>query len=235
MERFCLSLLIFLFATLGSGFTEGPRAVSAQHQNRYEEQYVCFRWAFGALVTAQKGPAFVAIKRDTTLKTGDQFKMFVELQKSCFVYVVYHSAQGQLHLLFPYNLQQFDTDYQTFRQYYIPQNDAWFELDEKTGPEAFYLLASTQRLIELERLLTEYATADHVIKQDLAEQILTEIRKVKRRHRKFKTFAERPVQIVGSIRGVDDAQKALSPDISSIAVEISAKSFFSRTFTIDHQ
>ena len=235
MVRIRLSLFIFLFATLGFGFAESPRAVSAQQQSQREEQDVSFRWAFGALVRAEKGPAFVAIKHDTTLKTGDQFKMFVELQKDCFVYVIYQSPRGEIHLLFPYNLQQFSTDYQPFKQYYIPQDDGWFELDEHVGRETFYLLASAQQLIELERLLRMYKTAEPAGKQDLAKQILTEIRKIKRRHRKFKTFAERPVQTVGNIRGGDDAKKALRPDVSSVAVEISAKTFYSRTFTIDHQ
>lgn len=235
MERFSLSLLVFLFVALGFGFIESPRAVSAQHQHQHKEQDVCFRWAFGALLGEQKGPAFVAIKRDTTLKTGDQFKMFVELQKSCFVYVIYRSSQGEVYLLFPYDLQQFDTDYQTSRQYYIPQGDGWFALDENVGRETFYLLASAKRLIELEGLFKEYTTADPARKQNLAKQILTEIRTIKRRHRKFKTFAERPALVVGNIRGVDDAQKELRPNVSSIAVEISAKTFFSRTFTIDHQ
>jgi len=235
MERFRFSLLIFLFAALGSGSAEGPRAVSAQQQDQHEEQDVCFRWAFGALVRAQKGPEFVAIKRDTTLKTGDQFKMFVELQKNCFVYVIYHGTQGEVHLLFPYNLQQFGADHQTLRQYYIPQGDGWFELDELVGRETFYLLASVQRLHALETLTKDYESTEPAKKQELREQILTEIRRLRWRHRKFKTFAERPVQIVGNIRGVDDAQKTVRPDVSSIAVEISAKTFYSRTFTIDHQ
>lgn len=231
MKCFKLVLLTVLWAVICFVLSGNPRANAEQK----EDKAVCFRWAFGALVRAQKGPEFVAIKQDTTLRTGDQFKMFVELQRNCYVYVVYHSAQGEVYLLFPYNLQQFDTNYQTFKQYYIPQDDGWFELDENIGHETFYLLASSQRLIELEGLFTRYTTTELVKREDLARQILAQIRDIKRRHRKFKTFAERPLQILGNIRGVDDTRKALSIDISSIAVEISAKSFYSRTFTIDHQ
>ena len=232
MERFRLSFLIFLFAALVFGFAESPRIVSAQQQNQYEEQDVCFRWAFGAIVKHEREPKFVAITRDTTLKTGDLFKMFVELKKNCFVYVIYHSAQGEVQMLFPYNLQQFRTNYQTFKQYFIPQGDEWFELDEHVGCETFYLLASAQRLHLLETLTRDYGSSKPAKKQELAEQILAEIRRLKWRHRKFKTFAERPAQVVATIRG---SQKTVRPDVSSIAVEISAKTFYGRTFTIEHQ
>lgn len=235
MKVFCLSLLIFLFAVFGLGLADNPKAVSPQGQNQPEEQDICFRWAFGALVKAGKEFEFIAIKRETTLKTGDRIKMFVELRKQCFVYVIYHSARGDLYLLFPYDLKQFATDYQTFKKYYIPQGDAWFELDEQVGLETFYLLASARRLQVLERLIREYPSNESAKKHEIAKQILAEVRRLKWQHRKLKTVAERPLQIIGPVRTLDDAGKVAALDVTSIAVEISAESFYSKSFGIDHQ
>jgi hypothetical protein len=115
-----------------------------------DENNVCFRWAFGAMVGSENERRLVAITRDTTLKTGNQLKLLVELKKKCFVYLIYHSGQNELHMLFPYETKQFSKDPETRKKYYIPQGTEWFELDEKTGPETFYLLASAERLNGLE-------------------------------------------------------------------------------------
>ena len=216
-------LLIFL-SGLGTAIAE-PKG----------EDKVCFRWAFGAMVGPENDRRLVAITRDTELKTGDQIKILVELQNRCFVYVIYRTKQDEVHLLFPYNIQQFAAEYILFKKYYIPQGNMWFELDENIGSETFYLLASAQRLIKLETLFKKYVSAETIGKQELVKQILAEIRKVKRRYRKFTTIAERPVPIGGSVRGITKEEKTRCPDIDPIAAEVSATTFYSRTFTIDHR
>ena len=116
-----------------------------------EDANVSFRWAFGALVGPQQDRTVKTITGDTSLKSGDQLKFCVELQKRCFVYLIYHSGQGDLEMLFPYTLEQLTTNYEALRNYCIPRGDAWFELDEKGGFETFYLLASATRLNDLEQ------------------------------------------------------------------------------------
>ena len=234
MKSYKLALASFLLVVFCFVLSGNPGANGEQKGDKN----VCFRWAFGAIVGAENDRKLVVITRNTALKTGDQFKMFVELQNKCFAYVIYHSAQGDVSMLFPYNVQQFTRDYETSKGYYIPKGDRWFELDENVGRETFYLLASAQRLIELEVLFRKYTFADSVRKQGITKQILTEIRKIKRRHRKFTTFAERPVPIRGDRRmagSLIDFKKEEVPDIAPLAVEISANNFFSRTFTIDHR
>ncbi len=88
-------------------------------------------------------------------------------------------------MLFPYEIQQFTSDYKLFKKYYIPQGDKWFELDDVVGQEMFYLLASAKRLFGLEALLREYKSAEAVKKRALAKQILVEIRKEKKQYRKI--------------------------------------------------
>jgi hypothetical protein len=231
MKFFKLVWLTFLLVVLCFVLSGIPRTNAEQEKDRN----LCFRWAFGAIESSGHELEFSAITRDTTLKTGDKLKMLVELKNKCFVYVIYHSAQGEMSMLFPYDTQQFTRDYQTAKKYYIPQGNRWFELDDNVGSETFYLFVSAQRLIKLEAFFSKYTAADPVKKQDLAKQILTEIRKIKRYHRKLTTFAERPVPIGGSVRGSTKDEKAPLPDIATIAVEISADNFFSRTFTIDHR
>jgi len=233
MNIFATLFLIGWFAAGGSSPAGHavPGVVLAQQGTQAEN--VAFRWSFGALVGKDK--KFVPISRDTALSTGDEIKMMVELQQECYVYVIYHSSKGEISLLFPEDVRQFSGDYKTGKNYYIPSGRRWFELDKNIGRETFYLLASGQRLLDLEALVGNYVSADKSKKSALADQILAEIRTVKRKFRTFTTLAERPVTIGGNIRGVEKAENARRPDVSTIATEISASNFYSKTFTIDHQ
>jgi len=220
---FCLSLLFASHA-----------AVHAQQSAAQPDTNIKFQWAFGALKKAN-GSKFEAVAKDTDLRSGDQIKFFLKVNKNCFVYLIYRSSQGELSVLFPQRFKLLSAEYTVSGDHYIPKGDEWFELDEHTGEERFYLLASVERLLELETLINDYESADAAKKPPLAKRILSEIRKLRKQHLKFKTYAERPVNIIGNLRGTETAEKAGTSDIAKFAVEISADTFYSRTFTIDHQ
>jgi len=196
---------------------------------------VRFHWAFGAMVGPEGDRRLVSITRDTELRTGDKIKMLVELQSRCFVYLFYRTGQDEWYLLFPYSLDQFEKDYDTVRKYYIPDGDMWFELDEQLGLETFYLLAAKQRFTKLEKLYEDYSAAPDPKKKEFGNQILKEIRAIKKQHRKLTTSAERPVPIGGNLRGTGKGRQKGLPDLDPIAAEVSASNFYSRTFTIDHR
>jgi len=89
MFIFCLSLLF-----------ESHAVVNAQETAAQQNANVQFQWAFGALKKAN-GSKFEAVMKDTDLKTGDQIKFFLKVNKNCFVYLIYRSSQGELSVLFP--------------------------------------------------------------------------------------------------------------------------------------
>ena len=212
-----------------------PHAVVyAQQSATQPDNSIKFQWAFGALKKAN-GSKFEAVTKDTDLKTGDQIKFFLNVNQNCFVYLIYRSSQGELSVLFPKRFQLLSTEYTVAGNHYIPADDQWFELDDHTGEERFYLLASVKRLTDLEALVNQYESADKARKPALAQKILAEIRKLRKQHLKFKTYAERPVNIIGNLRGTETAETAKAHDIAKYAVEISADTFYSRTFTIDHK
>jgi hypothetical protein len=149
--------------------------------------------------------------------------------------LVHHTAQGEIRLLFPSHVDELPDGFEAKNYCYIPEGERWFELDDHTGIETFHVIASMERLLKLEAYFERYALLLPAKKGDCRDQILTEIQNLKRRHRQFKTAAERPVQVVGGIRGGDETRKTLGFDPASMAVEISARKFYSKTFTIDHQ
>ena len=223
----CLSVSCCLFDPLES------KGVSDPEQEVQEENNIRFLWAFGALVDRGNGQKLVPITRDTTLQTGDQLKIFVELKKKCFVYLLYYDSRGDFHMLFPFDTKDFTSYRKTSEEFFIPPGNFMFTLDDNVGLETFHLLASGNRLNELEVLVVEHESGASVNKPELAKKILFQLRKIKRENKKFTTVAERPASIGGRVRGTENESDPL--DITTIAVEISAKNFYSRTFTIEHQ
>jgi len=175
--------LIFAIITLVAFLNLTP--AYAQQANRAAESQIIFQWAFGSIKNTSRGPQFEVITRDTAMKTGDQIKFYIKVKNNCFVYLIYQSSQGDLSVLFPYRFKMMAKDYQTSRHYYIPKGEQWFELDEFTGTERFYLLASAERLYDLEALVNQYESADKVKKTGLGQKAIGEIRKLRKQHRKF--------------------------------------------------
>lgn len=199
------------------------------------EVVVNFRWAFGAITGPAESRRFEPVSAESVLKTGDQLRMMVELVKPCFVYVLHQDARGEVELLFPYSLEQFTTDYRVNQRYYVPKGDGWFELDEHTGREDFYVLASAARLTVLEDLLRDYRVAAGPARSEKARAILAEIRNVKRLHRELASTAERPVAIGGAVRGIEKITGGKRPDVASIADSVMSTASVARVIQVAHQ
>jgi len=200
-----------------------------------EKPNVSFEWAFGTLSGSGDDARLVVIQRDTTLSSGDELKMMVKLKEDCFVYVLHESPAGEISLKFPYDLKQFTTDYKVGKNYYIPRGRPWFKLDANVGRETFYLLASAERLLDLEALLGKYRDAEASAKPAVGKEIVTEIRNVRKHYKTFTTFAERPISIGGNVRSLTRDEAMRRPDVAQIAAEITANNFYGKTFTIDHK
>jgi len=190
-----------------------------------------FRFAFGALTGSGQIQKLTRIDQDTELRTGDKIKLMVEMQQPGRVYVIYRGPEDEIELLFPADMKQ---DLQTARRYFIPDGTDWLEFDEQPGTETFYVLASVRRLTALESLIGRYTGAPAAGKTAIAAEIVAEIRRLRTQSRTAPP-AERPVMIGGNVRSLDRTPGRGLPDVSSIAVEITANDFYARTFTIAHR
>lgn len=193
-----------------------------------------FLYAFGAYVGPQGKGKFVAVQNETTLRTGDRLKLYFEPRKDQHFYLLYLSSQGEFTPLFPGPAQSSRIARGT--KVFVPADSGWFELDAHPGEEKFYLIAAADRLDRLEELC-----ARHTGLKDKAEisastdGILEEIKQLKQKHKQLSAPAEKPVRIGGSLRGDQRPGAAAIPDITSLAVEVTAPGFFTRTFSIEHR
>lgn len=192
-------------------------------------------WAFGA-IRASSNPANVEpVRTKMVLLSGDKLKMMIQLKRKCFVYLIHRDSRGNFAMLFPYSAKQFDTDYRTAHNYYAPRGEAWFQLDSSTGNETFYLIASDQRLLDIEYTYEKYASSQDSEKQDMAEQMLSELGRITETYTASSGGTEKPADKESILRGFERATGADPSDIDALAAEISFDNIYSRTFVVDHR
>jgi hypothetical protein len=193
-------------------------------------------WAFGAIRASSNPPKVEPVTTKMALASGDKVKMMIQIRKKCFVYVIHRDSQGDFAMLFPYSLKQFDIDYRIARNYYAPRGEAWFQLDSRTGNETFYLIASDQRLLDIEYTYEKYAASDGARKQDLAGQMISELDRITGKYLAASAGAERLAGLNESTpRGFERAEGADPTDIAGLAREISFEHIYSEIFVIDHR
>ena len=227
-KRLSYSALAFFFlfhsivtAAWGSKDESGPRLIL---------------WAFGAVRASSNPPRVEPVTTKMILSSGDKLKMMIQMRTKCFVYLIHRDSRGDFAMLFPYSLKQFDMDYRIGCNYYAPRGEAWFQLDSKTGNETFYLIASDQRLLDVEYTYDRYAASDEAGKHNLAGQMISELDKITG---KYMTSSKGVERLAGAEeaarRGFERAEGADPAEIAGLAREISFDHIYSETFVIDHR
>lgn len=195
---------------------------------------ISFRWAFGALTGPQDDRKFVPITKDTVLYSGDQFKMMIELQSECYVYVIFKGSKEEILLLFPDQLYLTEKTLKINQEIFLPNKELWFALDDQAGIEKIFLLASTTPLVKLEELIKKYESSVPEIRPGITEEIQKFIENSRKQYKQLTAVAEKPIQIGGTFRNVKKSEFS-HLDISAFAIEITEDDFFGRTFTIEHR
>ncbi|MFQ5797928.1 MAG: DUF4384 domain-containing protein [Bacteroidota bacterium] len=236
MKRLLVVMVAGIFVMIHPISTGGsdPGVLIAQD----EQTDVSFKWAFVGVLDPSGRKKVVPIQRDTVLASGDQFKLYVQpVITNCYVYMIWYDSKKDLHMMFPYDFEQFSTDWVEGKNYYIPKGREWYELDENKGREVLYLLAAKDRLKELEELLKQYASASGDEKEVAKARVLNELRDVRKRFRKHTTLTEKPAIIAGNVRGSGGVGVSAPTmvRVTQFAIQVDANTFFSKTIIIQHK
>lgn len=226
MKKILASLTLILPLLVST--SSGPLAASDPVASPKSENEFSFLWAFATL----RGDAEELESVDSgllKLDAGDTSRMFVEPLGPCFIYVVLKESGGELHLLYshPSSDGSGDAADPNGARSFIPA-EGWFSVDDAAGEETIYLLGSTTRLTEFERLLNLYAAQDDH-REELANAVVAHIVELRREHWNPQSVAEKPAMIAGKTRGGPNRSC-----VACLATEISASGFFTRTFLIEH-
>ena len=231
MQSIRVSALAFFFSVIWGILFLAPSSATADPQKEQEAQQINFRWAFGAQLAASAKEDLVAIKRDTTLQEDDQINFLVGLKETCHVYVIYRDIQDEITVLFSESLDKPASKKNKITDWTYHRIGP-FKLDDRIGTTRVHLLASHEALLDLEKHLTAYDAAKPAQKTEASKAVVNEIGSLRRAHRKLAKPAERPANLAGVFRG---DQKDRKPNLTDLAVEISATEFYAKTFTIEQQ
>ena len=83
------------------------------------------------------------LKPGDAMSTGNRVELFVRLEQRAYVYIVQFFADGTSAVLFP---DEGDRQLRGKTRHRIPEAGSWFELDDATGEEHIYVVASRRRL-----------------------------------------------------------------------------------------
>jgi len=215
--------LLFITAFLliaGEGYSSEEESGGGQEMS--------FKWAI--ILANPKGErGTLSITKNTTVFSGDSLSIFIRPIERAYVYLYLVDSNDDLSLLFPARISDFDKDYSLAEEYRIPE----LKLDYHKGTETFFLLASVKRLEKLESLTKAYDSASGRAGEAAKSKVIDEITNIQVEVRKAMTDpVETPTPILGTMRtrGVKE-----ETEISSYAIEVSAKNIYSKTIKLEHK
>lgn len=198
------------------------------------EQNTSLLWAFVAITGAENQRKLMPVTSDSVLYSGDKFKLMFEARETLFVYIIFAGSEGEIVLLHPTTLKSEIRPSAINRRVFIPNERDWFTLDQKTGTETLYLLASSSPLAELESQLERYDSASRKDSKEIVQTIVNLIEKQEMLSQPLTAAAEKPLLIGGTIRSLSE-QHVTKEDVNKFAEKIAVNDIFVRTYTIDHR
>ena len=95
------------------------------------------------------------IKEGDTLYSNDYCRISFELGKNAYAYIIYLNSKGTLEQLYPGPRAIRPQKVLGNTRYVIPPgDDSWFQLDEQTGTETVFLVASEEPISNLKEVYT---------------------------------------------------------------------------------
>jgi hypothetical protein len=96
--------------------------------------------------------AEVRVKDGSVLNSGDQFQISVRADRDCHAYVINQDASGAVYVLFPHE-EAVSNSLSGRRDYVLPVQEKFYELDDVVGLETFYIAVSPTPMADLEWMI----------------------------------------------------------------------------------
>lgn len=122
----------------------------------------------------------VVVSEGSVLRSYDNFQVHLETDRPAYAYVLIYDSEGKASQLFPDPKIDQPGFLEAGKPTAIPGKDLWFWLDENTGTETIYVLASEQPMSDMQDLLRRMETADEGDRNRLSGDIRKNLRLVQR-------------------------------------------------------
>lgn len=105
------------------------------------------------------GTAETALADGTTVVSGQRFKIRVQPNSDCYLYILLYDSEGHASVLFPNGKISLANDVRGGVSYEIPEGGKWYWFDDRPGKETFFVVASYTPLNDLDQLLAKMQQA----------------------------------------------------------------------------
>ncbi|MDP6634697.1 MAG: DUF4384 domain-containing protein [Phycisphaerae bacterium] len=97
----------------------------------------------------------VRLADGSTVRSGQKFKIRLQANSDCFVYVLLYDSAGDAGVLFPHRKIRIGNKVRGAVSYEVPEAAKWYWFDDKPGTETFYLVASYTPMRSLDAIVAK--------------------------------------------------------------------------------
>lgn len=137
---------------------------SGPKKDRIPFKYIVFQYYTQGTQNVQEVNAIdirVPQKERIVVTRDENYRLFLQPLRNCYVYIYQLDSQGQLGQLFPNETYtSLQNPLQQRQTYYFPSEPNWFYPGEHPGEERLYILVSTQVRQDWEEQYTQYAQTE---------------------------------------------------------------------------
>jgi hypothetical protein len=94
-----------------------------------------------------------------TVVSGQRFKIRVQSNSDCHLYVLLYDSQGAASVLFPHAEIGMSNEIRGGVSYEVPEGSKWYWFDRQTGTETFYIVGSYTPMEDLDQILAQMQQA----------------------------------------------------------------------------
>jgi CHAT domain-containing protein len=117
----------------------------------------------------------VLVNEGSVLRSRDNFQVHVEANRPAYVYILIYDSQGRATQLFPDPKIDRPEFFEAGGKAVIPRRDLWYWLDDETGTETVYVLASEKPMTDIRGLLAKMMVTDDNGKKNASQEIKRQI------------------------------------------------------------
>ena len=95
----------------------------------------------------------------STVRSGQKFKIRLQPNSDCFLYVLLYDSTGKANVLFPHRKIQVNNEVRGGVSYEVPEGTKWYWFDENPGTETFYIVTSYTPMRSLDAIVAKMERA----------------------------------------------------------------------------
>jgi hypothetical protein len=113
----------------------------------------------------------VLASEGSVMRSRDNFQIHFEVNRPAHVYILMYDSEGKAGQIYPDAKAGQSAAVQAGRKLVLPSKDLWFWLDDSTGTETIYVLASETPMADITSLLTKMEGGNEAGQQRASRQI----------------------------------------------------------------